>query len=86
MNWFQKLFHKLFHKHKPKWHSREVIGKTSIDYTTGPVVDIQSATEYLVEGKCLECGEFLVDTYTIADIFDQPQPYDKVMLTASQDK
>lgn len=49
MNWFTKLFH----KHNVIWTNRKVIGKTSIDFTSSGVIDIQPATEYLYEGYCL---------------------------------
>ena len=73
MNWIKKLFH----QHNMRWTSREVIGRTKVDFTVGGIIDIQPATKYLYKGQCLSCKGYYQEIHTIADIFDIEQPYDK---------
>lgn len=73
INWVKNLFH----THVPVWTTRVVIENVSIDMTsTGGVVDIQSGKKYLRTGYCLKCDEDIIQIYSVADIFDQEQPYD----------
>lgn len=73
-----KTIKELFHTHTIIWKTRKKIGNVSIDFTgSGPMVDIVPGTRYLVKGYCAECHQNVTKIYEIADMFDQPQPYDK---------
>lgn len=78
MNWFKKLFHKLFHKHDIVWTNRKLIENTNVTSNAGVMVDVEPARVYLYEGYCLKCGQKgFVSKVTILNIFDQEQPYDE---------
>ena len=72
MNWINKLFH----RHEMIWTSRKVLGYTTIDYTTGGIVDIEDATKYLYKGYCAVCNGNFKEIRTIAKVLDRKQPYD----------
>ncbi len=77
INWIKNLFKKK-HKHNIVWTSRKLIERTTIDFTTCGVIDIEDGSIYLYEGYCIDCGmKGFVSKITIANIFDRIQPYDK---------
>lgn len=73
MNWFKKLFH----KHKMQEIRRVKMSVGCATYNEGCMIDVQPNTTYIGTFVCEDCYHITDEWYTILDIFDRVQPYDK---------